>query len=230
MTGTPFFTGDSVAAFNEVPIFWTTTQAGYNDADRTRRYMRNGKRVVEKLPQSGHVGGYDERRPAKGTRYARVIDSAGNEIALVMTNGAAHLDAGTGYGQMMRSKARALGWFGITECPCALVAAKDINREAFLVDEIRDGTARACQSGSYKGDHLETMCPHAKAEREARIAAHSAHEAERAEKLRSRDDKLVEQQGKMLEYLANAAVTGKLPMVEETAPEQRTRRKKDDAE
>jgi hypothetical protein len=206
-----------VAAFNETPIYWTTTQAGYNDSDRTRRYMRNGKRVVEKLPQSGHVGTYDDKRRARGTRYVKMIDSAGNEIAHTLTNAAAHMDPNTGYGQHMKAKARGLGWYAIGECPCALIAAREINSEAFLVDEIRDGTATPCVKDSYKGDHLETMCPHAKAERAARQAANAAREADREEKSKTAESKLLEQQGKILEHLAT-----------QTPATQRARAKKDD--
>ena len=217
-----------MAGFNETPIFWTTTQAGYNDQDRTRRYMRNGKRVIEKLPQSGHVGDYNERRPARGTRYAKMIDSAGNEIAHTLTNAAAHMDPHTGYGQYARTKARALGWYAIGECPCALIATGEINSDAFLVDEIRNGTAQPCVKGTYKGDHLDSMCPHATAERNARVAAHSAHEADRAEKMKGKEDKIVEQQGEMLKYLAAAANKGLAPEDLPPPESKRARSKKDE--
>lgn len=214
-----------MAAFNEVPIFWSTTQAGYNDSDRTKRYMRNGKRVVEKLPQTGHVGDYNDKRRARGTRFVKMIDSAGTEIAYVLTNGAAHMDPNTGYGQHMKAKARALGWYAIGECPCALIAANEINPQAFIVDAIRDGSAAPCQRGSYKGDHLDSMCPHATAERNARMAANTAINQEREEKLKGNDTKLLEQQGKIIEQLAAVASGGKVA-VESSAP--RARSKKDD--
>jgi hypothetical protein len=208
-----------VAAFNEVPIFWTTTQAGYNDSDRTRRYMRNGKRVVEKLPQSGHVGDYNDKRRARGTRFVKMIDSAGNEMAITLTNAAAHMDPNTGYGQNVRAKARHFGWYAIGECPCALIATGEINREAFMVDSVRDG--QPCSRDSFKGDHLDTMCPHAKAERQARMDANKAREQEREEKVKTNESKLLEQQGKILEHLASQIAP------QQAAPA-RTRAKKDD--
>ena len=213
-----------MAAFNETPIFWTTTQAGYNDSDRTKRYMRDGKRVVEKLPQSGHVGDYNDRRRARGTRFVKMIDSAGNEIAATLTNAAAHMDPNTGYGQYVKVKARALGWYGVGECPCALIRTAEINAEAFLLDSVRNG--EPCSRESFKGDSLHTMCPHGTAERNARVAAHSAHEAERADKMKSKDDKLVEQQGEMLKYLADAI--GGTKDVPQPAPVRQPRAKKDD--
>ncbi len=222
ITGSPFI-GDHVAAFNEVPIFWTTTQAGYNDKDRTKRYMRNGERVVEKLPQSGHVGDYNDKRRAHGTRYVRMVDGAGNECAIVLTNGAAHMDPNTGYGQNVKSKARALGWFAIGECPSALIAAGEINHEAFLVKGIRESKSAPCMKGSFKGDHLDAMCPHATAERDARLAVNFKRENERAEKLKGHDTRLLEQQGEIIKQLA-AVANGKV--AELTAS--RARGKKDE--
>lgn len=208
--------------FNKLPTFWVSTNNAANDGERTKRYMRNGEHVIEKVPQTGHVGDYDSKRRAPGQRYFKLINSQGNEISYTMTNAAAHMDTGAGYGQDRRRKARHFGWYAIGECPSALVVAGEINPDAFLTAEIREGQ-NPCAKGTFKGDHIETMCPHAKAERDARLSAHAKREAERAEKLKSKDDKLVEQQGEMLRYLAEQVTRGEQP-----APAPRARARRDE--
>jgi hypothetical protein len=207
------------SGFNEAPIFWTTTQAGYNDRDRTRRYMKDGKRVVEKVPQSGHVGDYNNRSRAQGLRYVKMINSAGNEFSMVLTNGAAHMDPNTAYGQYVRRKARFLAWYGVGECPCALIATGEINAEGFMSESARTGSP--CAKGSFKGDGLDTMCPHAKAERKARMDHHAADQAERGEKMKGKEDKIIE-------LLTAAAIKNGIDT--DNAPEPKARRTKKDEE
>jgi hypothetical protein len=178
-----------VAGFNELPIFWTTTQSGYNEGDRTKRYMRNGKRVVEKVPQAGHVGDYTDKRRAPGVRYVKMIDSAGNEVSVVLTNAASHMDPNTAYGNYVKRKARFLGWFGIGECPCALASTGEIHPDAMMTN-VRD--VQPCTRGTYSGNSLDEMCPHAKAEREARLAANLSNETERDEKMKGKEEKIIE--------------------------------------
>lgn len=174
----------------EIPIFWTTTEPNYNDRDRHKRYMKNGKRVVEKVPQSGHVGGYADRKRAPGLRYIKMINSVGNEVSVVLTNGAAHMDPNTPYGQYVKRKARALAWFGIGECPCALIATAEVNVDGFMTEECRTG--EPCKAGSFGGKDLDGMCQHAKAERAARQLAQAELEAERAEKMKGKEDRILE--------------------------------------
>lgn len=174
----------------ELPIFWTTTEPNFNDRDRHKRYMKNGKRVVEKVPQSGHVGDYNEKRRAQGTRYITMVNGVGNTFSMVLTNGAAHMDPNTAYGVYVKRKARALAWFGIGECPCLLIANNEVDPDGFMSDECRTG--EPCKRGSFKGTDIDTMCPHAKAERAARMTAHAEIEAERAEKMKGKEDRILE--------------------------------------
>jgi len=174
----------------EAPIFWTTTEPNYNDRDRHKRYMKDGKRVVEKIPQSGHVGGYTDRKRAQGVRFVTMVNSVGNSVSVVLTNGAGHMDPNTAYGQHVKRKARSLSWFGIGECPCALIATGEINPDGFLSESVRKG--EPCRPGTFSGKDLDNMCPHAVAERNARQAEQTRSEAERADKMKGKEDKILE--------------------------------------
>lgn len=153
--------------------------------------MKNGKRVVEKVPQSGHVGEFTDVPPrAKGVRYVTMVNSAGNVVSVVLTNGAAHMDPNTAYGVYVKRKSRALAWFGIGECPCTLIANNEVDPEGFASAEARNG--HSCERGSFSGKDMDNMCPHAVAEMNARKAQQAAIEAERAEKMKGKEDKIIE--------------------------------------
>lgn len=174
----------------EIPIFWTTTEPNYNDKDRHKRYMKNGKRVVEKVPQSGHVGTYADKKRAPGVRFVTMVNSVGNTVSVVLTNGAGHMDPNTAYGQYVKRKARALCWFGIGECPCALIRTGEIHPDGFMTEAVRTGDP--CPHGSFSGKDPDSMCPHAKAERDARQVEQARSEAERAEKMKGKEDRILE--------------------------------------
>ena len=175
------------ATSNTEPIFWTSTIPNYSDKDRVFERMENGKRIRERIPQRGHVGEYDNYTMANGIRFIRVIRHDGHIVDSVLTNGAAHTDHTSPYGQFIQMKHRKLGWFGIAECPCALVMAGHFSPDVLAFAGNRD--AQPCDPGALKPGQ---MCTHAKAELNARRGIHNEVMAEKEEGSKSKDDKLIE--------------------------------------
>lgn len=171
------------------PIFWTSSRAGYNDADRQNTRMVGGKRVLEKFPQHGHVGDYDNKQKAGGQRFVYMIRHDGHEVAVCLTNAAAHLDPNSAYGQYVRMKARFLGWFGVADCPVAMLMIGRMHGDHFADKRLLD--ARPCTSH----DHTRAKpCPHAIAEKAARVEQHNIAEAERNASYKDANDKMIEAQ------------------------------------
>jgi hypothetical protein len=74
-----------------------------------------------------------------------------------------------------------------------------------------------CQRGSFKGDHIDNMCPHATAERIARLEENKRNEDEKAEKMKGKEEKIIEllsqqalnaadKDGKILELLETLGI------------------------
>lgn len=187
-----------------LPIFWTSTQPGFNDSDRTRRYMKDGELIIERIPQRGHIGTHDEFVVDKrGIRFLTVIRHDGHIVHSVLTNGAADLDDTASYGQYIRAKHRKLGWYGVGECPCALVAARSLSPDTMLHAPNR--TSDPCDPGTYSHDK---PCPHSKAELAARqsrqaklMAAKEAAYVDPSKAILEGQNKMIEQQGKLIESL-----------------------------
>lgn len=193
---------------NHEPIFWTSTQPNYSDKDRVKESMIDGKRVRERIPQRGHVGEYDNYTMAPGVRFIRVIRHDGHIVDSVLTNGAAHMDPHSAYGQYIQAQHRHFGWFGAGECPCALVASGRFSRECLVHPANRD--AQPCEPGSYSG---QKPCPHTVAELRARREQHNGLMAEKEASSKSKDDKLIE--------LLTEHVVGKSEPKAEAKPEPR---------
>lgn len=168
------------------PIFWTSVRPGYNDADRQRPMMVDGKRVLEKFPQHGHVGDYDNKKRAGGQRFVYMIRHDGHEAAIVLTNAAAHLDPNTPYGQYVRMKARFLGWFGVADCPVAMLMICRMQPHHFVDKTLLD--ARPCNTQHTRAE----PCPHAIAEKAARVAQNNRIAAEREVAYKDANGKLIE--------------------------------------
>jgi len=168
-------------------IFWATTNPGGNIRDREKVVMQNGRKVVIRHPQRGHVGDYDERRVADFTRSINVVRHEGHVTALVLTNAAAHTDTSTPYAQYQRAKARALGWYPLGSCPCAGIAAGEFSRDSFVTEEVRNG--QPCERGTY-GE--AKPCKHALLERDARQKQHATDEAERMSAFKDPTQKMIE--------------------------------------
>lgn len=198
MNGTKSTTRDAL------PIFWTSTQPGFNDSDRTRHFMKDGEQIVERIPQRGHIGDHDEFVvDRRGIRFLTVIRHDGHIVHSVLTNGAADLDDTASYGQYIRAKHRKLGWYGIGECPCALVRGRALSPHTML--HVPNRSADPCEQGTYSHDN---PCPHSKAELAARqdrqnkaMAAKEAAYVDPSKAIIEGQNKMIEQQGRLLETL-----------------------------
>ena len=154
---------DALSPFNREPIFWTTPRQGYNDRDRQRVRFENGRAVIERFPAKGHLGDYENRVTAPGTRYVTVVRHDGHSVFMVLTNGAAHLDVMTPFASYQRSKMRAFGWFPLGACPLALLANSELYACNFANQAIV--TEQPCVPGSYSE---ASPCKHCLAEKAAR--------------------------------------------------------------
>lgn len=181
---------------NREPIFWTTTSPGYNDSDRQRAVTYDDvdpetgevtkRRGIEKFPQRGHLGDYEDRRTAPGDRWMLVVRHDGHEVRAPLTNGAAHMDSATGYGQYMRTKARALGWFDPRQCPLSLLQVGGLQDEHIHERSIIG--QHACTRTGREKDR----CPHSIAEKKARALNTRKIQDQREQAFRTKEDKMLE--------------------------------------
>jgi hypothetical protein len=170
-------------AMKREPIFWLTTSDPRNGAaERERTVMLDGEPVVEKHPQHGHQGDYENKTRAPGTRYIKVVRHEGHTVALVLTNGAAHLDASGPYGNYVRGKARFLGWYPEGACPVALLNAGELRKQHIACAENLSHKAKACAPRTC---NQANPCEHDLAERAARAAKWNKKQTERLAGFRS---------------------------------------------
>jgi len=174
--------------FNREPIFWTAVgMPSYNKGDREVASFKNGRRVVEKVPQRAHIGAYDDRR--QNTNYERwqlVVRHDGHTVRQVLTTAAAHTDANTTYAQNQRNKAMALGWFKLHQCPLALVRTGQMSADKIAATDMLKPTETAC-SGAQK-----EPCVHALAEIAARQLIRQEESAVQARAYRGPMEKMME--------------------------------------
>lgn len=185
-------------AFQREPIFWTSTLPGYNDKDRTRVRFEGGEQIVEKVPQRGHVGDYENRRPAPGIRSVRVVRHDGHVVDSVLTSSAAQLDHTESQGQYIQAKWRHFGWFPLGNCPLALLSMGQIQPGHLRAKQIIGQTP--CAHGSC---NEKTPCMHALTELEARRTAQRARTAEIDHKFVERDQKMIDANANALEKLGD---------------------------
>lgn len=178
------------------PIFWLTTTEDPERERRTIRAVAGRKPIVEKLPQIGHVGDYDNKQRAKGTRFVFMIRHEGHEIPMCLTNAAAHLDPSTGYGNYMRGKARALGWYPSGACPSRLFRMGELTLDQLASEEARTGTPCEPQMSNRK-----RPCPHDVAERAARTSTWNEEQKERLASFKSDADRVIEETRKATQEL-----------------------------
>lgn len=188
-----------MADFDREPIFWTSTRPGYNKRDRERVSFVDGEQRVERVPQRGHQGDYENRRPARGVRSVRVVRHEGHIIEMVVTNGAAHLDPHTEWGQYQFAKARFHGWFQLGSCPLARVAAGELSPSHFRAQSILKD--RPCAPGTCSE---KEPCKHALAEIEARRAAQAKANAELERKYAGAAERQIEAQREQTAALVEA--------------------------
>jgi hypothetical protein len=176
------------------PIFWLTTSDPRNGAaERERPVMVDGEMAVEKFPQHGHLGDYENKTRAPGTRYFVVVRHEGHTTNLVLTNGAAHLDPNGPYGQYVRTKALFLGWYPAGTCPVAKLLAGELKKQHIACDDNKSPRAKACAPGTC---NQKNPCEHDLAERAARAARWNANQAKRLAGFRSDAERYAEQVAK----------------------------------
>lgn len=147
------------------PCLWMQTG---QDTEHLRSRMvidEDGRPKKQRFPQRGMQGDYENPLPAQGTRFVWMINDYGNEIAFVLTCGAAHLDPTTGFGQYQMAQARFLGYYQPGQCPCALLATGELKPHHITDKSILKDSA--CAQGSFS---YENRCKHSKSERAARMA------------------------------------------------------------
>lgn len=159
--------------FDREPIFWTSTKPGYNTKDRERVRNENGRRIVERIPQRGHQGDYENRRPAQGVRSVRVVCHDGNTVDSTLTSAAAHLDHTTPQGQYVMAKWRHFGWFPLGNCPLALLGVGQLQ-----IGHFRDQSIVSESPCPPNSCNTANPCKHALAELAARRSAQRAEALE----------------------------------------------------
>jgi hypothetical protein len=180
------------------PIMWVNaSQANYRGAERSK--MVNGRKVTERVPARGFDGDPDAKRPARGVRSVRLVRHEGHIVDMVLTNGAAHLDPNTEWGQYQKAKARFMGWFPLGSCPCALLTTGEMTAD-HMVDR---ATARElpCAPGSYSE---QAPCKHALAEIDARRAQCLVDTKDREHTFRDAGERQIDAIGKQTEAIVQA--------------------------
>lgn len=204
------------------PTFYTTTNAeatGYNRPDREGYVMRGGSPIRVKHPQAGHQGDYDSpiRMKAEGNRYLTVVNSQGNVVYYVLTNGAGDMNPNSEYAVDRKQKARFFGWYQIGQCPVALLASGEMHRGHFVDRSLLK--AHPCQPGSYS---INKPCIHALAERKARLDKQAAYVAETEKQHANKEAEAQREQTKALTEAMAAqtkAIVGTLSDALGTKPE-----------
>jgi hypothetical protein len=177
-------------AMKREPIFWLTTSDPRNGAaERERIIMVDSEQLIEKHPQHGHSGDYENRTKAPGVRYIKVVRHEGHTVAMVLTNGAAHLDPTGPYGNHVRSKARFLGWYPEGACPVALLNAGELGKRHIACAENLSPKAKACAP---KTSNQANPCEHDLTERAARTAKWNKKQFERLAGFRSEAERYAE--------------------------------------
>lgn len=197
------------SAMEEDPIFWTSTRPGYNDRDRERVYMKAGRRVREKIPQTGHIGEPRSKRKAPGLRFLYMIRHDGHEGAIVLTNAAAHLDPNTGWGQYQLMKARFLGWFASGDCPAALLGTGRLKPDHIVNKSIIGQLP--CEQGTYDRDN---PCKHTKLEQAARREQNAEDDRVMAIQYKDQGQKMLEAQAEQTKQIIEANRQGMRELAE----------------
>lgn len=171
--------------------------------------------MVEKVPQHGHDGDYENKTRARGQRFIYVIRHEGHEIAMVLTNAAAHLDPSGPYGNYMRSKARFMGWYPSGTCPCAKRLAGELRDEHIVSAEVRTAVVNG-EACANQGDRANP-CKHDLAERAARRQQWNEDHAERMTSFKSEAEKFQTEQRAMNADLVKTMAVEVARIMSETA-------------
>lgn len=157
------------------PIVW-----GNNSVRESVRRV-NGKRIVERFPQSAGNG-------ENGRRWERRVDAAGNTVNAPFTNSGSIFDRDDSSSRYILRKDRNNGGFALRECPVALVllGPQSGGLSKYQIDESLWG-ARPCEPGSFSEAR---PCPHALEEKRLRMIAQAAAMLERLPKMQTLEDQV----------------------------------------
>jgi hypothetical protein len=187
-------------AFEREPVMWTSTRPDYNRNDRERSYVREGRLVTERIPQTGSQGEYDNRTPITHVRrWLPIINHGGHEVPVVFTNAAADLNNTGPVAQYQWAMIRGLGWFWPGACPVALVSTGELRADLVVAKSILGD--RPCEPGTY-GER--TPCKHTVAEKAARMTLTAADDARREAAYKSDTDRQIAAQRDMNSQLIAA--------------------------
>lgn len=203
-------------AFEREPVMWTSTRPDYNKSDRERQYLRDGRVITERIPQTGSQGEYDNRTPITHVRrWLPMINHGGHQVSTVFTNAAADLNNAGPFAQYQWAMIRALGWFWSGACPVALLAAGELAPTAMADQSLLQ--ERPCRPGTYSE---REPCKHAKSETAARMARTVQIEAERAAAYTSDNERQIAAQREENTRLINANALLQREMLEANAASQ----------
>lgn len=197
-------------AFEREPVMWTSTRPDFNTADRQRTYVRHGRVVTERIPQTGSQGDYDNRQPITSVRrWLPMVNHGGHEVPCVFTNAAADL-ANTGpFAQYQWAMVRNLGWFWPGACPVALVATGELHAHQIVAASILE--ERPCDPATYS----ETApCRHTREEVAARGRQNARVDADRQQAYETDVDRQIKAQREMNTQLIAAQGASQRELIE----------------
>ena len=189
---------------------WTSTRPEYNKADRERSHVKNGRLVIERIPQTGSQGEYDNRQPITSVRrWLPMLNHGGHEVPVVFTNAAADLNNTGPFAQYQWAMTRAMGWFWIGACPVALASSGELRTHMVVDQAILDD--QPCALGTYGETN---PCKHVASERAARARQNAENEAAREQAYKTDTDRQIAAQRDMNAQLIAAQGTQQRELIE----------------
>jgi len=159
---------------------WDEKAQAYVTPKYEKGHAKAGRPMVERLPALGHDGTdiHNMRKMRGVKRYATYLRHDGHEVAIPLTNAAAHVPAeDTSYARDRQLKARYLGWIEQGKCPLIMLASGDLLPEHLESAELMAKGAAPCHPKDVGGDN--PPCEHYLAEKRARQAKNNLRNAER---------------------------------------------------
>lgn len=150
-----------------------------------------GEPLLERIPQVGHDGGYDDPKKFKRYGFVNLLRHDGHQVFAKLTNAAAQTDLNASYVHFMRAKHSYFGWFPVGQCPLSALAAGTIQKKHIAAKDIlKDRPCDRAACNEFK------PCKHYIAERDARRARHAKAEKKRIESFKDDSVKMLEAQQK----------------------------------
>ena len=170
-------------------------------------HPRAGRPVMERLPTLGHDGSdLHAMRKMRGVKRSETfMRHDGHEVAVALTNAAAHVPAeDTSCATDRQLKARFLGWLPLGCCPLIKMASGEIAEERIESAALKVPGARACYPGDVGAG--KPPCEHYLAEKAARVAVTNAKMEARELAIESAAEKNTRAIGEMTSKVAEAVM------------------------